>query len=126
MNKSETIEDMVDALIHAAAADAKSSRGIFDATPRHLRTARDYVIARFAEVTAQRDDLLRACEEARDAITIMGQLKCFNELGGFDADPELEQENIDKNWLEFVPICEADAYRACCAAIAKARVEVTP
>jgi len=40
---------------------------------------------------------------------LIGIIRCFQELGGNDADPD--PEYIEANWLDYIPQCQGDAYQ---------------
>jgi len=60
--------------------------------------------ALFVEDESQQE-LVSTCIELCEAIKLMGELKCYSESGAQEA------EFIEANWLEYVPTCQADAYR---------------
>jgi len=82
------------------------------------------VIVRLSEqedcLRAVNAKLLAACEALCDAIELMGGLECFNELSGGDPDVDVDPRLIKDTWLDYVPVCKGDAYRAGRAAIADA------
>ena len=51
------------------------------------------------------DRLVVAARKAMDAIRTMGELKASNVLGGDNV------EAIEAQWSDFVPQCQADAWR---------------